>query len=149
MRLLLVMIALFATFLVSTGWTQDTTDVGSIHGRIQQPIDVGSVKVTKASGPDARTVAEIVTNRTELKDRPVTVRGKVVKFTGGVMGKNWIHLRDGSGSSAENTDDVVVTTLDEAKIGDIVVARGIVRTDVNLGSGYSYPVLVDEAKLQM
>ncbi|HXX11195.1 MAG TPA: nucleotide-binding protein, partial [Burkholderiales bacterium] len=89
-----------------------------------------------------------VARRTELKDKPVTVRGKVVKFTGGVMGKNWIHLRDGSGSSAENTNDIVVTTTDETQIGDVVVAKGVVRTDVNLGSGYSYAVLVDDAKLQ-
>jgi len=125
-----------------------TTDASGIHGRMPQPADTGSVKVAKASGPDARTVAEIVTKRVELKDKPVTVRGKVVKFTGGVMGKNWIHLRDGSGSSAENTNDLVVTTTDETQIGDVVVAKGVVRTDVNLGSGYSYAVLVDDAKLQ-
>jgi len=125
-----------------------TTDPGWIHGRTPQPGDVAEVKVAKASGPDARTVAEIVARRTELKDKPVTVRGKVVKFTGGVMGKNWIHLRDGSGSSAENTNDIVVTTTDETQIGDVVVAKGVVRTDVNLGSGYSYAVLVDDAKLQ-
>jgi len=125
-----------------------TTDLGGIHGRIPQPTGVGNVNVAKASGPDARTVAEIVTKRAELKDKPVTVRGKVVKFIGGVMGKNWIHLRDGSGSSAESTNDLVVTTKDETQIGDVVVAKGVVRTDVNLGSGYSYAVLVDDAKLQ-
>lgn len=130
------------------GAAPQTTDLGGIHGRVPQPADVGSVKVAKASGPDARTVAEIVTKRAELKDKPVTVRGKVVKFTGGVMGKNWIHLRDGSGSSTDNTNDVVVTTMDETQVGDVVVAKGVVRTDVNLGSGYSYAVLVDDAKLQ-
>ena len=110
--------------------------------------DVGNVKVPKATGPEARTVAEIVTKGADLKDKPVVVRGKVVKYTAGVMGKNWIHLRDGSGSAADNTNDVVVTTKDETKIGDVVLARGMVRTDVNLGSGYSYKVLVEEATLQ-
>jgi hypothetical protein len=43
---------------------------------------------------------------------------------------------------------VLVTTKDETKIGDVVLARGTVRTDVNLGSGYSYKVLVEEATLQ-
>ena len=98
--------------------------------------DVGNVKVPKATGPDARTVAEIVTKGAELKDKTVVVRGKVVKYTPGVMGKNWIHLRDGSGSAADGTNDVLVTTKDETKIGDVVLARGTVRTDVNLGSGY-------------
>jgi hypothetical protein len=132
----------------AAGAPAGTGDPGWVHGRVPQPADVGSVNVAKASGADARTVAEIVTKRTELKDKPVAVRGKVVKFTGGVMGKNWVHLRDGSGSSADGTNDVVVTTRDEAQIGDVVVAKGVVRTDVNLGSGYSYAVLVDDAKLQ-
>ena len=65
-----------------------------------------------------------------------------------MLGKNWVHLRDGSGSAADGTNDVLVTTQDETKIGDIVLARGTVRTDVNLGSGYSYKVLVEEATLQ-
>ena len=130
------------------GAAPQTADPARIHGGIAQAPDIGGVKVAKASGPDARTVAELVTRRAELKDKPVTVRGKVVKFTGGVMGKNWIHLRDGSGSTTENTNDVVVTTKDETQVGDVVVAKGVVRTDVNLGSGYAYAVLIDDAKLQ-
>ena len=110
--------------------------------------DVANVKVPKATGPDARTVAEIVAKGAELKNKPVLVRGTVVKFTPAVMGKNWIHLRDGSGSATDGTNDVLVTTKDETKIGDVVLARGTVRTDVNLGSGYAYKVLVDEATLQ-
>ena len=111
-------------------------------------MDAGDVKVAKATGPDARTVAEIVSKRAELKDKNVVVRGKVVKFTPQVMGKNWVHLRDGSGSAADNTNDVLVTTKDEAKIGDVVLVTGIVHTDKDLGSGYSYKVLIEEAKLK-
>ncbi len=86
--------------------------------------------------------------RSELKDKPVAVRGKVVKYTPGVMGKNWIHLRDGSGSAADRTNDVLVTTTEETNIGDIVTAKGVVRTDKDFGSGYAYQVLVEQAKLQ-
>ena len=86
--------------------------------------------------------------KAELKDKTVTVRGKVVKLTSNVMGKNWVHLRDGSGSAADNTNDILVTTKDETQVGAVVVAKGIVRTDVNLGSGYAYKVLIDEAALQ-
>jgi len=130
------------------GAATPTANSTPIHGGMTQAPDVGNVKVAKASGPDARTVAEVVTKRVELKDRPVTVRGKVVKFTGGVMGKNWVHLRDGSGSTTDNSNDVVVTTTDETQIGDVVIAKGVVRTDVNLGSGYAYAVLIEDAKLQ-
>jgi hypothetical protein len=121
--------------------------MGSPHAGMAKPV-VGDVKVAKATGPDARTVAEVNLRRADLKGKPVAVRGKVVKFTPGVMGKNWLHLRDGSGSEADGSNDIVVTTLDETKVGDVVQANGIVVTDRNLGSGYSYKVLIEEATLR-
>ena len=104
--------------------------------------------VTKAVGPDARTVAEVVTGKAGLKDKTVLVHGQVVKASTGILGKNWLHLRDGSGSAAAGTHDVLVTTLDNAAVGDIVNARGKVRTDVDLGSGYAYAVLIEDASLR-
>ena len=110
--------------------------------------EVADVKVTKATGANARTVAEVVTKSGELKDKPVAVRGKIVKYNQGIMGKNWIHLRDGSGSAADNSNDLLVRTTMPAKVGDVVTARGTVRTDQDFVSGYSYKVLVEDAKLQ-
>lgn len=121
--------------------------LGDMHAGMAKQVDVGDVKVAKATGPNARTVAEIVAKSGELKDKPVVVRGKVVKFTGGVMGKNWLHLRDGSGSAADNTHDIVVTTKDETKVGEVVLVKGVVHTNIDIGSGYSYKVLVEEATL--
>jgi len=112
------------------------------------PVDLGDIKVPKASGPNAQTVAEIITKRIELKDKTVLVRGKVVKFTPEILNKNWIHLRDGSGSTSDNTNDLIVTTNDHARAGDVVVVKGVVRTDKDLGSGYAYKVLIEEATLQ-
>ena len=123
-------------------------DLSDIHAGVSAPADVGDVKVAKASGRDARTVAEILNGKGNLKDKPVVVRGKIVKYTPGVMGKNWLHLQDGSGSAKDGTNDIVVTTLDERKKGDVVVAKGVVRIDRDLGSGYFYKVLVEDAKLQ-
>jgi hypothetical protein len=123
-------------------------DLTALHAGVSKPADVGDVKVAKATGPNARTVAEIVAQSAELKDKTIVVRGKVVKFTPEVLGKNWLHLRDGSGSAAGNTNDVLVTTRDEAKIGDVVLVKGVVHTDRDLGSGYSYKVLIEEATLQ-
>jgi hypothetical protein len=122
-------------------------DLGAMHSGFAKPADVGDVKVPKATGADAKTVSEIVGNRTALKDKNVVVRGKVVKFTPAVMGKNWVHLQDGSGSAKDQTNDVLVTTQGETKVGDVVIAKGVVKTDVDLGSGYSYKVLVENATL--
>lgn len=105
------------------------------------------VKVPKATGPNARTVAEVITKRLELKGKQAVVRGRVVKYNGGIMGSNWVHVRDGSGSAQDETNDLLVKTKDVTKVGDTVVVTGTVRADVDLGSGYSYQVLIDDAKI--
>lgn len=108
--------------------------------------DVADIHVAKATGQNARTVAEIVGKGSELKDKPVVVRGKIVKYNSGIMGKNWIHLRDGTGTAA--TNDILVTTTAPAKLGDVVLVKGTVRTDKDFGSGYAYKVMIEDATLQ-
>jgi hypothetical protein len=71
----------------------------------------------------------------------------VVKFSPSIMGKNWVHLRDGTGAKADGTNDLLVTTNELAKVGDVVLAKGVVRVDVDFGMGYAYKVLVEDATL--
>lgn len=107
--------------------------------------NVGDVKVEKA--PNGKTVAEAYAAKDELKDKPVVIRGKVVKFLSGIMGKNWLHLRDGSGSGEKGDNDITVTTNDVVAVGDVVTVTGTVRVDKDFGAGYRYPVIVEEAKV--
>ena len=118
---------------------------GATHGDVK--VDVGDVKVAKASGPDAHTVAEVFEQSKSLKDKNVTVHAKVVKVTSGVLNRNWLHLRDGSGTDAAKNNDLVVTTAEDAKVGDEVTVTGVVHTDKDLGAGYVYSVLVEDAKV--
>jgi hypothetical protein len=104
-------------------------------------------RVAKATGAQGRTVAEVVGGSAALKDKSVLVPARVVKASLGIMGRNRLHLQDGSGTGAAGTNDVLVTTHDVAAVGDIVSAKGTVRTDVNFGSGYSYAVLIQDAAL--
>ncbi len=123
--------------------------MAAAHGSAKAT-DAETIHVAKAGGADGRTVAEIITKRAELKDKVVLVRGKVVKYNPQIMGKNWVHLRDGSGSgsAADDTDDLLVTTTSQAKAGDVVTAKGVVRTDKDFGAGYAYRVLIEDATLQ-
>ena len=100
-------------------------------------------KVALAKG--GKTVADVIANKATLAKTPVVVRGKVVKLNNGILGRNWIHLRDGSG--AAGTNDLLVTTSAEVKVGDVVVARGTVAIDQDFGAGYKYAVLVENATL--
>jgi hypothetical protein len=103
--------------------------------------------VPKAAGPQGRTVAEVIAQRAQLAGKTVAVRGKVVKFSAGIMDRNWIHLRDGSGSAASKTDDLLVTTQQTVAVGDVVLVHGTVRTNQDFGAGYAYDVLVENATL--
>lgn len=99
--------------------------------------------IAKAKG--GKTVAEIHKEKTKLSGKEIAVRGKVVKYSSGIMGKNWIHLRDGTG--AEGTNDLTITSDAEAKVGDTVLVRGVVATEKDYGFGYKYPVIMEDAKV--
>jgi hypothetical protein len=105
----------------------------------------GAISVPKAEGPGAKTVAEVWGEKASLNNKPVVVRAKVVKFLGGIMGKNWVHVRDGSG--ADGTNDLTVTTDDVVAVGDVVTVRGTVRAGKDFGAGYKYEVIVEDAKV--
>jgi len=109
------------------------------------PSDVADVKVPKATGANAKTIAEIYGQKAQLKEKKVTVRGKVVKANSGIMGKNWFHVRDGSGTQAKGDNDITITTDGQAAVGDVVVIVGVVRVDKDFGAGYAYPVIIEEA----
>jgi hypothetical protein len=130
--------------------THTGMSMASAHSGVSSAMPVPAVDkpVAKATGANAKTVAEIVTQKAALKDKSVLVRGKIVKFNAGIMGKNWIHLRDGSGSAADGSNDILVTTSQMAKVSDLVTVAGVVRLNQDFGAGYVYPVLIENAKLK-
>jgi hypothetical protein len=140
---------LFATMGGASGGAQVAgAGMTAAHADLAKTKDAGDIRVPKASGANAHTVAEIIAKSGQLKDKPVLVRGKIVKYNAGIMGKNWIHLRDGSGSAADESNDILVTTTQPAKLADVVTVQGVVRTNKDFGSGYAYKVLIDDAALK-
>jgi hypothetical protein len=111
------------------------------------PADEAPIKVARAEGASGHTVAEVWAARATLKDGTISVRGKVVKYLPGIMGKNWIHLRDGSGTQAAGDNDITVTTSADTAVGHVVLVTGTVRVDKDFGAGYRYTVLIEDANL--
>jgi hypothetical protein len=107
-------------------------------------------KLAKAPGPEGKTVAEVVAQAKRLAKRTVSVRAVVVKANAGILGKTWLHLRDGSGSEADKTNDLTVTVADgdPPAIGDVVVVKGTVAIDQDVGGGYRFPVLLEGSSLE-
>lgn len=107
----------------------------------------GPIKVAKPAGPDARTIGEVYAQKKELKGKEVVISGKVVKYNAGILERNWAHLRDGSGSAKDGSDDITVLLKDETELGKTITVRGKVTLDKDLGGMYKFPVALDDAVL--
>lgn len=106
------------------------------------------IKIRKAKGPKAHTVAELYAKKTQLEKKVVVLRGKVVKVSSHIMKKNWYHIQDGTGTSKRKNDDVVVVSTNElAQEGDLVTIKGILFNNIDYGSGYKYQLIVLDASL--
>ena len=70
-----------------------------------------------------------------------------MKFNGGILDRNWLHLQDGSGSADAHDNDLTITTDASVKVGDVVTMTGVVGTNKDFGAGYAYDVIVEKATL--
>lgn len=86
---------------------------------------------------------DLYSTRDKLAGKTVILTGKVVKFMPQIMNKNWIHLQDGTSFNGFN--DITITTLEKLKVDDIVSLKGTVVLNKDLGSGYKYDILIEDA----
>lgn len=107
------------------------------------------VKVKKASGKNAYTIAELYKNKAKLHKKKIAVRGKVVKVSSNIMSRNWIHLRDGSGSHATGDFNLVVTSNSVPAEGEVILVNGTLHKDKDFGGGYKYQVIVEDATISI
>ncbi|MEW6427434.1 MAG: DNA-binding protein [Thermodesulfobacteriota bacterium] len=117
----------------------------STGGSGKAVVPFSELKVEKASGDNAVTVADIYAKKAELSGKPIALRGKVVKVSKNIMGKNWVHLQDGTGSPMDNTHDFVVTTSEVPEMDEVITVNGVLATDKDFGAGYVYGVIVEDA----
>ena len=106
------------------------------------------ISVPKAAGANAYTVQEVFANSAKLNKKKIVVKGKVVKVSSGIMGKNWVHIQDGTGNQAQKNHNLVCTSQDMADVGDIVTVTGILAKDKDFGGGYKYSAIVEESTIK-
>ncbi|WP_457670139.1 hypothetical protein [Thiolapillus sp.] len=102
--------------------------------------------VTLASDAVTKTVGAVYEEKAQLAGKQVRVSGEIVKVNNKIMGRNFLHLRDGTGKQGSN--DLTVTSQETAEVGDQVEIVGTVSTDVDFGSGYTYPLLIEKATIK-
>lgn len=91
------------------------------------------------------TIAALFKNRNLYAGKKIKISGIVVKVNNGVMGKNWIHIQDGT--SDNGNFDLTITSQNEVKINDTVLFEGTITLNKNFGSGYFYDVILEDATL--
>jgi hypothetical protein len=115
----------------------------------QSPADTGEkidlTGIAKAEG--GHTVAELFAGKDALNGKQVKVRGKVVKYFAGIMGKNWIHLQDGTGDAKAKTNDLLVTTKAETQLGALILVSGRLTADKNFGF-YRFAATIENATIE-
>ena len=94
-----------------------------------------------------KTVAQIFEQKETLNGKSVTVNGKVTKYNEGILDRNWIHIQDGTNSKGEF--DLLVTSKDVTKVGDVITIKGKVALDKDFGAGYSYKILIEDAAISV
>jgi len=96
---------------------------------------------------DGKTVEQIYNTMDQLNGKIIRIRGKVVKYNPEIMGRNWIHIQDGTGS--ETGYDLMVTSKNQTSVGQIIVVEGKVATNKDFGAGYTYKVMVEDASVKV
>jgi hypothetical protein len=116
----------------------------SEYKRTPPVIEKKTVKIESVKG--GITIGELYKNKSNYSGKIVKIRGEVTKFTPAVMGKNWIHIQDGSENNGKF--DLVVTSSKEVKVGDKITIEGKISLDKDLGYGYFFDVIIEDATVK-
>ena len=124
--------------------------VGDKPVAIPEKTDPASPAQTPVEPADGGlTIEKVMSDPAGVGSEPVRVRGRVVKFNAQIMGRNWIHIQDGSGNAKAGSHDLTITTDATVRVGQTIEAVGKLVQNKDFGAGYNYPVLLEEATIKV
>lgn len=124
------------------GMTEAQAPTGAAHMEMAK---AGKEDLTIEKADGGITIAELFANKKDYSGKSVKIKGKVTKVNPEIMGKNWIHLQDGT--IYEGEFDLTITSDIIPETGSIVTFEGKVALDRDFGYGYTYPIMLEEAKI--
>lgn len=113
----------------------------SNHVAADKGANAGSIKATDVSG--SVKIAELVANPKKYAGKTIQISGRCVKINPNIMGRNWIHLQDGS----KDDYDLVITCDVQIPVGHTVTMTGNVVLNKDFGAGYQYAILLENGKV--
>jgi len=101
------------------------------------------VEITKPEGE--LQIADVYADRADFSSKEFEIRGVVVKVNDQVMGKNWVHIQDGTGTGGNF--DLTITTQADVEVGDEVIFKGKLTLNKDFGAGYYYDLIMEDGEL--
>lgn len=86
-------------------------------------------------------LAELFSKMSKYNGKTIKVTGEVVKVNNGIMGRNWVHIREKG-----NDQDLTITTNEVVMVGENVAFEGKIAHKKDFGSGYFYDLIMEEGK---
>lgn len=117
---------------------------GGQYTRSVVPVEKKEIKMAPLKG--GVTISELFAKKSAYDGKTVKIKGEVTKFTPAVMNKNWIHIQDGTDYNGKY--DMVVTSTNDVKVGDKVTFEGKIALNKDLGYGYFFEVLMEDANVK-
>ena len=149
-------IAIFCIVLISVSCKDffshenDPIPVDNIHSRstVRSHVNINTFHLTRRNlniNPvmDGVTISEIYARKEHFAGKKVKVKGIVTKFSADILTTNWVHLQDGT--MYRGKFDMTVTTNTSVNEGDTVIFEGKITLHKDLGYGYTYEVLMEDA----
>jgi hypothetical protein len=128
----------------ATGGEQDAPATNETYTRKAPVLEKKDVKVAAAKG--GINIGKLFSEKEAFAGKIVKIKGQVTKYTPLVMGKNWIHIQDGTEFNGKF--DLTITSGSEVKMGDIVTLEGKISLNKDLGYGYFFDVIMEDAVLK-
>jgi len=104
--------------------------------------DVLKVDPKQITRPEGSVpLSELFKNMAKYNGKQIVVTGKVVKVNPMIMGRNWIHIQDGTVEGK----DLTVTTMENIPLGHVVSFEGTIALNKDFGAGYRYDIILEGA----
>lgn len=123
---------------ITQGAPVEAAPTGSAKDTVKQQVRV-------APAPNGISIGTLLKNPGAYDGKTVILRGKITKYTAAVMGKNWVHIQDGTDFNGKF--DMVITTLATLVSGETATFEGKITLNKDLGYGYFFEVLMEDAKV--
>lgn len=128
--------------LVSTDHSQQQTSLPSTV-KVASKITIDGAPIQDVNVEGSVKIAELILNKERYAGQRIQISGTCVKINPNIMGRNWIHLKDGS----LDEYDLVITSDILIPVGHLVTLNGLVTLNKDFGAGYKYDLIIEEGAI--